>query len=63
MPKVKNVSGEDRTVPWLNNRLILAGGVAEVPDEDLSAYTCQPRIWQAVEEEKPAAKAAAPKEE
>lgn len=45
MTKLKNISGEDRTVPALASRLVLAGQVVEVPDEDVDAYTCQETIW------------------
>lgn len=45
MAKVKNVSGEDRTVPELGGRLVLAGEVVEVPDERADAYTCQESNW------------------
>lgn len=41
MAKIKNVFGEDRTLPWLGNRLVLDGQVVEVPDEDVYAYTQQ----------------------
>ena len=42
MARIKNVSGEDRT---LDGRLVLAGQVVEVPDEDVESYTCQTTIW------------------
>lgn len=45
MAKIKNVSGEDRLVPGLGGRLVLAGAVVEVPDEDAHAYTCQETNW------------------
>lgn len=45
MAKIKNVSGVDRHVPDLGNRLVLAGAVIEVPDADVYAYTCQEPIW------------------
>lgn len=45
MAKIKNVSGEDRTVPSLGHRLVLTGAVVEVPDEDTYAYTCQESVW------------------
>jgi hypothetical protein len=44
--KVKNVSGEDLTVAWLNNRLVLAGQAVEVPVEDVFAYTQQAETWE-----------------
>jgi hypothetical protein len=43
--KVKNVSGVDRIV---EGRLVLAGAVHEVPDEDAKSYTCQKSNWQEV---------------
>jgi hypothetical protein len=45
MGKIKNVSGVDRTVPQLHNRLVLAGAVIEVPDGDVYSYTCQEPNW------------------
>lgn len=41
MAKIKNVSGVDLVVPWLGDRLVLAGQVVEVPDGDVYAYTQQ----------------------
>lgn len=46
VPKIKNVSGEDRIVPHLGGRLVLAGAVVEVPAEDVYAYTCQTPNWE-----------------
>lgn len=51
MAKVKNVSGEDRIV---QGRLVLAGAVLDVPDEDVKSYTCQESNWQAVKPSKAA---------
>lgn len=44
--KVRNVSGEDLTVGWLNGRLVLEGQAVEVPLEDVWAYTSQPGTWE-----------------
>lgn len=44
--KVKNTSGEDRIVPGLGGRLVLAGAVVDVPLEDVYSYTCQSN-WEA----------------
>lgn len=44
--KVRNVSGEDLSVGWLNGRLVLAGQAVEVPLEDVFAYTSQPGTWE-----------------
>lgn len=52
MPKVKNVSGVDRTVPALGGRLVLAGQEVEVPAEDVKSYTAQESIWAAVKEKR-----------
>lgn len=41
MAKIKNTFGEDRIVPWLGDRLVLAGQVVDVPDDDVYAYTQQ----------------------
>lgn len=57
MAKIKNVSGEDRIVPALGHRLVLAGQVIEVPDDAAESYTCQVPTWEAVKE--PKAKSAA----
>lgn len=43
--KIKNVSGEDRLVPGLGGRLVIAGAVVDVPVEDVYAYTCQEANW------------------
>lgn len=49
MAKIKNVSGDDRFVPWLGGRLVLAGAVIEVPDEESWAYTEQESNWEPVD--------------
>jgi hypothetical protein len=41
MAKIRNASGEDRLVPWLGDRLVLAGQVVDVPDDDVYAFTQQ----------------------
>lgn len=41
MAKIKNETGEDRILPWLGDRLVLAGQVVEVSDDDVYAYTQQ----------------------
>lgn len=46
MAKIRNVSGDDRVVPWLNNRTIGAGELADVPAEDVYAYTQQAGVWE-----------------
>lgn len=38
MAKVKNVSGEARTVPALGGLLVLEGQVVEVPDEVIDGF-------------------------
>jgi hypothetical protein len=43
--RIRNISGEDRIVPWLGGRLVIDGAVVEVPDEDFEAYTCQESTW------------------
>lgn len=45
MKKIKNVSGEDRTVAPLDGRLVLAGQVIEVDDKDAKSYLSQESIW------------------
>lgn len=51
MAKVKNVSGVDRIV---QGRLVLAGAVLDVSDEDVESYTCQSSNWQPVKPSKTA---------
>lgn len=51
MPRIKNISGYDLTVPSLG-RLVLAGQVVEVPAEDAPSYTCQASVWQDVSTKK-----------
>lgn len=48
MAQIKNVSGVDRTVPGLGGRLVLAGQVVDVPDEEVESYTSQEPNWAAV---------------
>ena len=50
MAKIKNVSGEDRVVPALGGRLVMAGGVVEVSDADVYGYT-QQEAWKPVDDE------------
>ena len=45
MARIKNTSGQDRLVPWLGGRLVVAGAVVEVPAEDVTAYTQQVGTW------------------
>lgn len=45
MPSVKNISGENRIVPSLGGRLVLAGQEVEVPEGDVEAFTCQAATW------------------
>lgn len=37
--KIKNVSGEDRIVPWLDGRLVAAGQVVDVDGEYVYNFT------------------------
>lgn len=60
MAKVKNISGDDRTVPELGGLLVLAGQVVEVPDERLEGYIGQTAVWARADK---AAKAAAGSED
>lgn len=45
MARLKNVSGEDLIVPGLDSRLVLAGQIVEVPDDEAEAYACQETNW------------------
>ena len=38
MPKIKNISGADRTVPGLGYAFVLAGQVVEVPADQVEGY-------------------------
>ena len=51
MAKIRNVSGEDRFVPWLD-RVVELDETAEVPDSTYDAYVCQPGTWEGVSEPK-----------
>lgn len=51
MSTIKNVSGQDLMLPWLNERLVLAGEVVEVPEEHVYAYTCQTETWAPVDDD------------
>lgn len=45
MPKLKNVSGSDRTVPSLGGRVVVNGEVVEVSDDEVYGFTCQEANW------------------
>lgn len=60
MPKIKNISGADRTVPGLGYAFVLAGQVVEVPADQVEGYVCQTEIW-AEHRPAPAAKKTAAK--
>ena len=45
MAKIRNVSGEPRTVPALGGRLVLDGAVVDCPDELVYNLTCQ-ELWE-----------------
>jgi hypothetical protein len=45
MAKVKNVSGEDRTVPLLGGLLVLAGQIVEVDEAHAEAFVVQTDVW------------------
>lgn len=49
--KIRNVSGEDKVLPWLDRRLVLAGAVVEVPEEHAFAYTSQEGNWVPADDE------------
>lgn len=48
MPKIRNVSGEDRIVPALGGRLVVAGQVVDVPADEVFGFT-QQSIWEAAD--------------
>ena len=43
--RIRNVSGEKRTVPELSWRVVDVDEVVEVPDERADAYLCQQSTW------------------
>lgn len=45
MPKIKQISPDDRVVPNLGDRLVLAGAVVDCPAGEVYSYTCQASIW------------------
>lgn len=51
MSKIRNISGEDKVLPWLDRRLVLAGAVVEVPAEHVHAYTSQESNWAPADDE------------
>lgn len=51
--KVKNISGDDRFVPSLGGRLVMAGAVVDV--DDAGSFTCQEGVWEAVDKDAKAA--------
>lgn len=50
MARIKNISGDDRSVPALGGRRVWAGQIVDVPDEDLDGYVCQVEIWAPVDD-------------
>lgn len=59
MAKIKNKSGDDRIVPGLGGRLVLAGALVELDAADVASYTCQTSIWEPADDEACAAHDAA----
>lgn len=51
MPKIRNVSGADRTL--LDARFVPDDGVVEVSADELDGYLCQPDTWRLVSDSKP----------
>lgn len=51
MSKVRNVSGEDRYVPALGGRLVVAGAVVDVAPDEVFGFTCQDGLWEPADEE------------
>lgn len=46
--KIQNVSGASLTLPWLGDRLVLAGQVIEIPDEVAKNYDFPAPVWKTV---------------
>lgn len=59
MSKVRNVSGEDRVVPALGGRLVVAGAVVDVDPAEVYGFTVQESNWAPADEEAQAAHDAA----
>lgn len=49
MGKVKNISGEERVIPSMSDRLVAAGQVIEIPDADVPGFVCQVGIWESAD--------------
>lgn len=64
MARLKNVSGEAREVPLLDNRIVEPDEVVDVADELLAEFVWPETTWQVEADKKPAkgAKAAAGEE-
>ncbi|WP_371612877.1 hypothetical protein [Streptomyces clavifer] len=50
MARVRYIGAEPVTVPELGNRLVQPDEMVEVPDARFEGYTCQPALWEAVDE-------------
>ena len=48
MATIRNTSGRDLNLPWLGDRLVLAGAEIEVPDDTSYNYTTQD-LWSPVD--------------
>ena len=57
MARLKNVSGEARQVPLLDNRVVEADEIVEVDDQLLDDFTWPESTWQVQAESKAKAKA------
>lgn len=49
--RIKNVSGEDRSVPWLGGRLVVDEQEVTVPKGTVFAYTQQEKTWAPADDE------------
>ncbi len=44
MAKVRNISGEERFVTWVD-RVVAVDELVDVPDDVAESFTCQPDVW------------------
>lgn len=51
MAKIRNISDDDRLVPDLGGRLVMAGQVVDVDDTDVHAFTRQVDVWAPVDQD------------
>lgn len=50
MQNIRNISGDDRTVPYLGDAFVMAGQIVQVDDDVLESFICQATNWQHVDD-------------